>query len=150
MSDKKPVLYINDDKCRNSYSCVRVCPVNAIEVKPQKAHPFILPDRCIGCGLCIKICPSFVLDTVETKASVVRAEWCIGCGVCEERCPMSAFTMGEDLAEYDPEKCIGCGLCVSTCPTEAITLAKREDYQRPSATVGELVQKIVSGKRARA
>jgi Na+-translocating ferredoxin:NAD+ oxidoreductase RNF subunit RnfB len=56
MTDIKPVLYINDDKCRNSYSCVRVCPVNAIEVKPQKAHPFILPDRCIGCGLCYVSC----------------------------------------------------------------------------------------------
>ena len=56
MTDKKPVLYINDEKCRNSYSCVRVCPVNAIEVKPQKEHPFILPDRCIGCGLCYVSC----------------------------------------------------------------------------------------------
>jgi len=56
MRTGKPVLYIDDDKCRNSYSCVRVCPVNAIEVKPQKAHPFILPDRCIGCGLCYVSC----------------------------------------------------------------------------------------------
>jgi iron only hydrogenase large subunit-like protein len=56
MSDRKPVLYIDDEKCRNSYSCVRVCPVNAIEVKPQKAHPYILPDRCIGCGLCYVSC----------------------------------------------------------------------------------------------
>jgi len=56
MRTGKPVLYIDDDKCRNSYSCVRVCPVNAIAVKPQKAHPFILPDRCIGCGLCYVSC----------------------------------------------------------------------------------------------
>jgi iron only hydrogenase large subunit-like protein len=53
---RKPILFINDEKCRNSYSCVRVCPVNAIEVKPHKAHPFILPDRCIGCGLCYVSC----------------------------------------------------------------------------------------------
>ena len=56
MAEIKPVIFINDDKCRNSYSCVRVCPVNAIEVKPHKAHPFILPDRCIGCGLCFVSC----------------------------------------------------------------------------------------------
>jgi len=56
MESKKPVLYIYDDKCRNSYSCVRVCPVNAIEVRPQKLHPTILPDRCIGCGLCFISC----------------------------------------------------------------------------------------------
>lgn len=56
MPDIKPVLYINDEKCRNSYSCVRVCPVNAIEVKPQKPHPYIYPERCIGCGLCYVSC----------------------------------------------------------------------------------------------
>jgi Na+-translocating ferredoxin:NAD+ oxidoreductase RNF subunit RnfB len=56
MTEKRPVIYINDERCRNSYSCVRVCPVNAIEVKPHKAHPFILPDRCIGCGLCFVSC----------------------------------------------------------------------------------------------
>jgi iron only hydrogenase large subunit-like protein len=56
MTDRKPILYINDDLCRNSYSCVRVCPVNAIEVKPQKEHPFILQNRCIGCGLCYVAC----------------------------------------------------------------------------------------------
>jgi iron only hydrogenase large subunit-like protein len=56
MTDRKPVIYIKDDKCRNSYSCVRVCPVNAIEVKPQKEHPYIMPDRCIGCGLCYIAC----------------------------------------------------------------------------------------------
>jgi iron only hydrogenase large subunit-like protein len=68
----KPVVYINDDKCKNSYSCVRVCPVNAIEVRPQKNHPYIIPDRCIGCGLCFISCGS---DAVEFRDSVdeVRA-----------------------------------------------------------------------------
>lgn len=56
MTYRKPVIYIDDEKCRNSYSCVRVCPVNAIEVKPQKEHPYIMPDRCIGCGLCYIAC----------------------------------------------------------------------------------------------
>ncbi|MFN8241461.1 MAG: [Fe-Fe] hydrogenase large subunit C-terminal domain-containing protein [Bacteroidales bacterium] len=56
MENQKPVLYIDEDRCRNSYSCVRVCPVNAIEVKPQKKHPAIIPERCIGCGLCFTSC----------------------------------------------------------------------------------------------
>jgi len=56
MGDLKPVLKINDDRCRNSYSCVRVCPVDAIEVKPQRAHPVIVAERCIGCGLCYLSC----------------------------------------------------------------------------------------------
>ncbi len=70
MTDRKPVLFINDEKCRNSYSCVRVCPVNAIEVKPQKAHPYILPDRCIGCGLCYVTCTPHAIEFRDSKEDV--------------------------------------------------------------------------------
>jgi len=70
MTDRNPVLYIDDEKCRNSYSCVRVCPVNAIEVKPQKAHPFILPDRCIGCGLCYVSCTPHAISYHDSRDNV--------------------------------------------------------------------------------
>ena len=70
MSDYKPVLYIDDQKCRNSYSCVRVCPVNAIEVRPQKAHPTILSDRCIGCGLCYVSCSPRAIEFRDSKDQV--------------------------------------------------------------------------------
>jgi len=67
MNNRKPVLYINDDKCRNAYSCVRVCPVNAVEVKPQKKHPFIIPERCIGCGLCFVSCTPSAIEFRDSK-----------------------------------------------------------------------------------
>ena len=70
MNNSKPVLYINDKKCRNSYSCVRVCPVNAIEVKPQKAHPYIIPARCIGCGLCYVSCTPHAIEFRDSKEGV--------------------------------------------------------------------------------
>ena len=70
MTESKPVLYINDEKCRNSYSCVRVCPVNAIEVKPQKEHPYIIPGRCIGCGLCFVSCSPHAIEFRDSKADV--------------------------------------------------------------------------------
>ena len=70
MTYRKPVLYINDEKCRNSYSCVRVCPVNAIEVKPHKAHPFILPERCIGCGLCFVSCTPKAIGFRDSREEV--------------------------------------------------------------------------------
>lgn len=72
MSYKKPVLYINDEKCRNSYSCVRVCPVNAIEVRPQKDHPTILPQRCIGCGLCYVSCSPQAIEFRDSKEDVKK------------------------------------------------------------------------------
>ena len=72
MTESKPVLYINDEKCRNSYSCVRVCPVNAIEVKPQKAHPYILPERCIGCGLCYISCTPRAIEFRDSRENVMK------------------------------------------------------------------------------
>ena len=72
MSERKPVLKINDGKCRNSYSCVRVCPVNAIEVRPQKAHPSILPDKCIGCGLCYVSCSPRAIEFRDSKEEVKK------------------------------------------------------------------------------
>ncbi len=70
MNQRKPVLYINDKNCRNSYSCVRVCPVNAIEVRPQKAHPYIMPERCIGCGLCFVSCSPHAIEFRDSKEEV--------------------------------------------------------------------------------
>ncbi len=70
MNARKPIFYINDQKCRNSYSCVRVCPVNAIEVRPQKAHPSIINDRCIGCGLCFIACTPRAVEFRDSKEEV--------------------------------------------------------------------------------
>lgn len=68
--DRKPVIYINEEKCRNSYACVRVCPVNAIEVRPQKKHPAVLPEKCIGCGLCYISCSAGAVEFRDSKQEV--------------------------------------------------------------------------------
>ncbi|MDX9772636.1 MAG: [Fe-Fe] hydrogenase large subunit C-terminal domain-containing protein [Bacteroidales bacterium] len=64
------VIYINEDKCRNSYSCVRACPVNAIEVRPERLHPIIIADRCIGCGLCYLSCSPGAIEFRDSRAQV--------------------------------------------------------------------------------
>ncbi len=64
------VIYINEEKCRNSYSCVRVCPVNAIEVRPERAHPVIIADRCIGCGLCFLACSPRAIEFSDSRSRV--------------------------------------------------------------------------------
>ncbi|MCU0457996.1 MAG: hypothetical protein MUE37_02765 [Bacteroidales bacterium] len=64
------VIYINEDKCRNSYSCVRVCPVNALEVRPERAHPVIIADRCIGCGLCFLSCSPRAIEFRDARTQV--------------------------------------------------------------------------------
>jgi len=64
------VIYINEDKCRNSYSCVRACPVNAIEVRPERRHPVIIADRCIGCGLCYLSCSPKAIEFMASRRQV--------------------------------------------------------------------------------
>lgn len=69
---KVPILRIDDSRCKNSYSCVRVCPVNAIEVRPHKEHPTIVPERCVGCGLCYVSCSPRAIEFRDSKDEVKK------------------------------------------------------------------------------
>lgn len=73
MIKKNPELFINNDKCTNSYSCVRACPVKAIEVSPEREHPLILDHRCIGCGLCFIACAPGAIEYRDSVSAVKAA-----------------------------------------------------------------------------
>lgn len=64
------LVHIDKNKCDLSYSCIRVCPVNAIEVKVNNDYASILPDRCIGCGSCISVCPQKAIQYKDSKEPV--------------------------------------------------------------------------------
>ncbi len=51
-----PLISIDSAKCKICYACVRVCPVNAIQVKANQEVPVVIHDRCIGCGSCVVVC----------------------------------------------------------------------------------------------
>ena len=53
------------ERCRRCYSCVRSCPVKAIEVTGGFAQ--IIYDRCIGCGNCLS-CPQNAKVIVDRMA----------------------------------------------------------------------------------
>ncbi len=61
------LVEIIKEKCDLSYSCVRVCPVNAIEVKINKDYARIIPERCIGCGSCTSVCPQDAIRFLDSK-----------------------------------------------------------------------------------
>ena len=63
----KPIVEILEDKCNLSYSCVRVCPVNAIEIKVNKDYARVIPERCIGCGECTSVCPENAIVYRDSK-----------------------------------------------------------------------------------
>ena len=61
------LVNIIKDKCDLSYSCVRECPVNAIEVKVNTDYARVIPERCIGCGHCIGVCPQDAIVYSDSK-----------------------------------------------------------------------------------
>lgn len=67
----QPLITINDEKCTNCYSCVRICPVKAIEARAEKPYPIIVNKRCIGCGDCIDACSP---DAITYRSSIEDAK----------------------------------------------------------------------------
>lgn len=53
---KLPLIEIKNEKCTVCYACVRACPVNAIQVKPNQDYPEVNNQWCIGCGSCLNVC----------------------------------------------------------------------------------------------
>ncbi len=72
-----PIVEILKDKCNLNYSCVRVCPVNAIEVKVNRDYARVIPERCIGCGSCTSVCPEDAIrfrDSKEETKKILRSK----------------------------------------------------------------------------
>lgn len=46
---------VDVDLCTGCGVCMDACPVNAIEMNPDKA--FIMVDICRNCKKCVKVCP---------------------------------------------------------------------------------------------
>jgi iron only hydrogenase large subunit-like protein len=71
------IVHIIKDKCDLSYSCVRECPVNAIEVKVNKDYARVIPERCIGCGSCVRACPQdaiYYKDSKEETKELLKSD----------------------------------------------------------------------------
>lgn len=62
-----PIVEIIKERCNLNYSCVRVCPVNAIEVKVNRDFARVIPERCIGCGSCTSVCPEDAIRFRDSK-----------------------------------------------------------------------------------
>ncbi len=61
------LINIDNEKCNLSYSCVRICPVNAIKVEAHQDYPEIMHNACIGCGHCLKVCSPGAISYRDSK-----------------------------------------------------------------------------------
>lgn len=67
-----PLVYIENEKCKVCYACIRICPVKAIELHSNSDIPEINPEKCIGCGDCIDICHPEAIKYYDSKPEVIK------------------------------------------------------------------------------
>jgi len=53
-TDENPLIYTLKNLCRVCYTCVRECPVKAIQLINGQAD--VIRERCIACGNCVIVC----------------------------------------------------------------------------------------------
>ncbi len=60
------------DDCTGCGACIKICPVETISLKNNKAHFHL--SGCWGCGLCVNACPSNVLKPKIASFDTLIAE----------------------------------------------------------------------------
>lgn len=61
---KKRKAVVDQSACVACGCCVKVCPVQVIEIVRGITAQVTL-DRCVGCGKCAKECPASVITVQE-------------------------------------------------------------------------------------
>lgn len=63
-------LTVDPSRCVACLACVRVCPTDAIALRPDARVVDIIEENCIRCGECISACPH---DAIHATGTVDRA-----------------------------------------------------------------------------
>ena len=61
---KKRKAVVHQSACVACGCCVKVCPVQAIEIV-RGIMAQVASDRCVGCGKCAKECPASIITVQE-------------------------------------------------------------------------------------
>ncbi|MBF0479640.1 MAG: DUF362 domain-containing protein [Candidatus Omnitrophica bacterium] len=71
-----PQVY--EDKCVGCGACIKVCPVNAIQIEGGKAK--LDASKCIGCAGCVGVCKTWAMFVFSESGDVMQkkmAEYCL-------------------------------------------------------------------------
>ncbi|HME46337.1 MAG TPA: 4Fe-4S dicluster domain-containing protein [Syntrophorhabdales bacterium] len=100
--------------------CVKTCPVQAIQKRPDDGIVVVDKGKCIGRKSCEKECP-FGAPQFGADGKMQKCDLCL-----------SQVELGK---ESPP--------CVETCPTKALQLSKLETKEK--GTIENAIQKLVEG-----
>ncbi len=103
------IAVVDTEKCVGCKACVVACPVQLIDMVPEKIKVHV------NCN-----------SNDKGKAVKENCEvGCIGCKLCEKKCPFDAIHVNDFLAKVDYDKCKNCGMCIKACPTDTIINQKK-------------------------
>ncbi|MBL7124638.1 MAG: 4Fe-4S binding protein [Dehalococcoidales bacterium] len=131
--------------CLGLEDCLKVCPVDAIFIDPEKNLAVIDPEKCTGCGLCVAECPLNLIELVSADTKIAflcnykplksipereRCEYaCTHCRKCFKACEDEAIVWNKEKAvpEFIHEKCTRCGKCIEVCESNTLAEIKIEE-----------------------
>jgi len=128
--------------CLGFGSCSRVCPVAAIEIRPDHLA-VVHPDLCIGCGKCVNTCPRklirlapesrfiHILCSSHERGPVTRKQCsvgCIACTLCFKMTDGVGIRMENNLAVVDYGIHIDNEAVIAKCPQR--TIVNRSGHRR--------------------
>ena len=67
------ISVLENKKCCGCSACADICPVGAIEMKPDREgflYPYVDTQKCTNCGLCEKVCPAIELPKFNSSPDV--------------------------------------------------------------------------------
>ena len=89
---------INEDRCTSCYTCLRVCPVKAIQLKEGDKFPTVNMPRCIACGSCISGCAP---NAITYRSSIEEAKELLKSGnKVAVICSPSISAEFDDITDY--------------------------------------------------
>src|SRR5271157_33021 len=98
--------------------CVTICPVNAIQIRPEDGIVVGDKSKCIGCKSCEKECP-FGAPQFGAEGKMQKCDLCL-----------SQVDLGKDPPP-----------CVETCPTKALQVVKMETKEKKA--IEQNIQKLI-------
>ena len=94
----EPLFSVSPHKCTLCFSCIRNCPVKAIDIDPRSEKADISPNRCIGCGICFQICPE---DAIRHRKDFDKAIDALGSDAKKIiLCDPAIASEFEDISDY--------------------------------------------------
>lgn len=72
MSELKPVIYVDKDKCVNCHRCISVCPSKMCN-DGTGDYVSLKPELCLGCGHCIEACEHDARHGIDDTQAFFKA-----------------------------------------------------------------------------